>query len=180
MAGSVKLGAADLTPRYTVFVSSGDDALKLRDRVSGLIEKAINPILAQHEIDIRLEADLWDRDEPRRLGPGETIDDQFVKRAVASNLVMTLLLDVLGSGTKKEIEAVMASDTELAALWFVNRDEKPETPVSEYLKELQERVRYRKAGRPATNESWEAIVQVLLSAVLQAMKQESEDFREQR
>src|SRR5687767_69770 len=96
--------------QYCVFVSSGDDAVELRNRVDGLIRNAVNPELSSHEI--RFDADLWEQKAPRRLFGLETVDDEFVQRAVDSDLVMTLLLARLGRGTKKEVEAVLKSPTE--------------------------------------------------------------------
>lgn len=175
-----KLGPGKLMTQYGVFVSSGDDAVDLRNRVDGLIRNAVNPELATHQI--QFAADLWEQKAPRRLFGRETVDDEFVKRAVRSDLVMTLLLARLGNGTRKEIEAVLRSPTELKLLWFVNRDERPATEVASYLSTLarKQKVRYRRAGRPDTRESNEAMVQVLLAAALESLARKSRDIRERR
>jgi hypothetical protein len=175
-----KLGPGNLVTQYCVFVSSGDDAIELRNRVRGLISNSLNPGLASYKV--RFEADLWERQPPRRLFGRETVDDEFVERAANSDLVMTLLLARLGKGTKKEIKAVLKSETELKALWFVNRSEAPSTEVGKYLHKLakQQRLRYKRAGRPETPESSEAIVQVLFDAAVEALTRRPEDFRELR
>lgn len=175
-----KLGPGSMITQYCVFVSSGDDAVELRNRVDGLIRNAVDPGLAAHQI--RFDADLWEQKPPRRLSGRETVDDEFVRRALNSDLVMTLLLAKLGNGTKKEIEAVLNSPTELKALWFVNRDEAPQTEVAKYLGKLarQQKLRYRRAGRPETPESSEAIVQVLFDAALESVTRNRRDLRERR
>lgn len=169
-----------MVTHYCVFISSGDDAVELRGRVDGLITNSINPELARHRV--WLDSYLWERQPPKRLFRLETVDDEFVERAVNSDLVITLLLARLGRGTKKEIEAVLRSNAELKALWFVNRHEDPPTEVGKYLKKLakQQKLRYKRAGRPDTAESSEAIVQVLVSAALEGVMRESRDVREVR
>lgn len=66
---------------YTVFLSSADDAAKLRKRFKGLVEETVNPVLVEAEANARLNLDMWERKAPRRLAPGETVDDEFVRRA---------------------------------------------------------------------------------------------------
>lgn len=164
----MKLGAGIPVSEYTVFLSSANDAIELRQRVDGLFHNVVQPALKSAGADIRFHLDMWEKTEPRRLEDEETIDDEFVERAVASDLLLTLIVERLGSGTRKEIEAVLASDREISLLWFVDGDEHPDTPAGNFMKQLSEEgvLRYRKAGRPGTNESWESIVTVLLAAIL--------------
>ena len=165
---------------YHLFVSSGNDAVELRNRVDRLVRNSVNPELVGHQI--HFEAYLWERQSPRRLFGRETVDDEFVHRALSSDMVLTLLLARLGKGTKKEIEAVLKSSTELRALWFVNQDDNPRTEVAKYLRTLarKQKLRYRRAGRPDTPESSEAIVQVLLAAAVESVSRQPRDFRERR
>jgi hypothetical protein len=178
----VKIGPGSAVTEYTVFLSSANDVIALRERVDGLIHNAVQPVLKRVSVDARFLLDMWEKTEPRKLDDDETIDDEFVKRAVDSDLVVTLVLDRLGSGTQKEIEAVLASDTEIAMLWFVELDEHPDTPAGKFLTKLAEEgvLRYNKAGRPDSNGSWEAIVRVLLRAILTALKPKEEEYREER
>lgn len=171
-----------MVPEFTVFLSSANDALDLRHRVDGLIHNAVQPVLKRAGANARFFLDMWEKTEPRRLEDDETIDDEFVQRAVDSDLMMTLVVERLGSGTQKEIEAVLASETEIAMLWFVEFGEHPDTPAGRFLTQLQERdvLRYSQAGRPDTNASWEAIVRVLIGAVIAALAPPEEDYREQR
>lgn len=167
---------------HTIFISSANDALDLRERVDGLIHNAINPILRSRKLRIRFEPDMWEKSAPRRLAENETIDDEFVARAVASQLMVTLLYERLGPGTKKEIEAVLASETEISMLWFGELGNKPEGGLGEFLKELEDEevLRYDTAGEPDSRASWEAIVRVLLAAILDRLSDQREDFRERR
>lgn len=178
----MKLGPGALVSEYVVFLSSANDAVDLRGRVDGLIHNAVNPVLRRARVDARFYLDMWEKTEPRKLAKGEAVDDEFVDRAVNSDLMMTLLVERLGPGTKKEIETVLTTDTEIAMLWFVALGEHPDTPVGRFLAELEkeEVLRYNQAGRPGTSESWEAIVRVLLRAVLMALTSKKETYREER
>jgi hypothetical protein len=64
---------------------------------------------------------MWEKAHPRRLFGRETIDDEFVEKAKASDLVLAMLYERLGGGTKEAIEAVLKTTTPLSLLWFVNR-----------------------------------------------------------
>jgi len=180
----VKLGTGLPVSEYTVFLSSADDALELRQRVDGLFHNVVQPILRDRQVNVRFHLDMWEKTEPRRLEDEETIDDEFVARAVASNLLLTLLVAKLGPGTEKEIRAVLDSGTEIALLWFVDRAEHPDTAAGKFITQLeaQDVLRYRKAGPPGTSASWEAIVSVLLSAVLAVVTPSAsgEGYRERR
>jgi hypothetical protein len=178
----MKLGLGLPVSEYTVFLSSADDAIELRERVDGLFHNAVQPALKSAGVDVRFHLDRWEKTEPRRLEDEETIDDEFVQRATASNLLMTLVVEQLGSGTQKEIEAVLAGETEVALLWFVARTDHPNTPAGTFMSELQAQdvLRYKKAGPADTNESWQAIVTVLLGAILAALKPDDEGYRERR
>lgn len=179
----MKLGVGLPVSEYTVFLSSADDAIELRARVDGLFHNVVQPALRSANADVRFHLDMWEKTEPRRLEDDETIDDKFVGRAVSSNLLMTLVVERVGSGTRKEIEAVLDSNTEIAMLWFVDRAEHPDTPAAKFMKQLEqdEVLFYKKAGRPDTKESWEGIVTVLLGAILAALKRgEVEGYRERR
>lgn len=172
-----KLGSGGLITQYIVFVSSGDDLIAMRNKVDRLIHNSINPKLLSRGV--RFEPDLWERQPPRRLRWWETIDDEFVERACNSDLVLTLLLARLGRGTKKEILAVLKTDVELKALWFIERDERPRTEVARFLRKLADReeLRYKRAGKPGSDESHEAITQVLVDAAIDAVTRQPRDLR---
>jgi hypothetical protein len=178
-APRLRLGPGTLIRQYSVFVSSGDDLVDQRGMVKGIAENSVNPSLAEHNHKVRLEAELWEKSPPRRLFGRETIDDEFVAKAKASDLVMTLLWARLGSGTRKEIEAVLATRTELSLLWFVNRTEQPRTSAAKYLGKLIKRqeLRLKRAGRPGEAQNAEVISRVLFTAALEAIARPPEDTR---
>lgn len=161
------------TPQQTfrIFLSSGDDAADLRDRVDGLVTEVINSQLMQAGIDLRVEVDRWERTAAQRTNAGESTNDQFVKRALNSHLTLALLLRRLGDGTRDELEATLDADKEVSALWFVSRRSKPRSEVSQFLTPKRERLTWDKTGKPESDESWHGIVRVLFCLVLEGLKQ---------
>jgi hypothetical protein len=165
----LRLGSGTLIRQYSVFVSSGNDVVTQRRMVEKITHESINPSLAEHNV--RLHPELWEKAPPRRLFGRETIDDEFVAKAVASDLVMTLLWERLGGGTKKEIKAVLKSPTELSLLWFVGENDHPKTPAGKYIGKLMraQKLRIKRAGPPGHEKNGEVISQVLFDAALQAV-----------
>jgi len=178
-AGRRTLGPGQLIRHYYVFVSSADDAIDQRNMVEGLVNNSVNPVLAANKHKIRLEAEMWEKAHPRRLFGRETIDNEFVEKAMASDLVLAMLYERLGGGTKKEIEAVLTTKTGLALLWFVNPKDTPKTPAAKYIRKLEKRkvLRHKRAGRPGESQNAEAISQVLFNAALEAISRPVEDLR---
>jgi hypothetical protein len=179
----VKLGPGQLVSEFVVFLSSSNDAIEVRERVDGLIRNSVNPALkALGERGARFYLEKWEHTEARRLSDGEDFDDEFIENAVNSDLVMTLVVDRLGPGTKAEMKAVADSNTEIAALWFVKFGQQPETEAARFLNELQDEgiLRYKQAGTIDSNESWQAIVRVLMAAAFEALdpNRDGSDFRE--
>jgi hypothetical protein len=172
-----------MVSEFVVFLSSSNDAIEIRERVEGLIQNSVNPALkALGERGARFYLEKWEHTEARRLGAGEDFDDEFMEKAVNSDLVMTLVVDRVGPGTKAEMKAVAESDTEIAALWFVNFGEQPDTDAGRFLNELQNDgiLRYKQAGTIGSMESWQAIVRVLMAAAFEALDpaRDERDFRE--
>ena len=178
-AGQRTLGPGRLIRHYSVFVSSADDVVDQRNMVEGLVNNSVNPALAANKHKIRLEAEMWEKAHPRRLFGRETIDDEFVEKAIASDLVLAMLYERLGGGTRKEIEAVLKTTTPLSLLWFVNRMDRPKSPAAKYIRKLEKRkvLRHKRAGRPGEAENAEAISQVLLNAAFEAIARPIEDPR---
>jgi hypothetical protein len=172
-----------MVSEYTVFLSSSNDAIELRERVDGLFHNAVNPAMrALGERGARFYLEKWEHSEARRLGEGEEFDDEFVEKAVNSDLMLTLVVDRLGPGTRHELQEVAKGDTEIVALWFIEFGEQPENETAEFLNGLQEEkvLRYKQAGPIDSEESWQAIVRVLMAAAFEALKpkEEEEDYRE--
>jgi hypothetical protein len=181
----MKLGPGQMVSEYVVFLSSSNDAIEVRERVDGLIRNAVNPALkALGEGGARFYLEKWEHTEARRLGDGEEFDDEFIEKAVGSDLMMTLVVERVGPGTKAEMKAVGESDTEIAALWFVKFGEQPDTEAARFLNELQDEkiLRYKQAGPVDSEESWQAIVRVLMAAAFEALDphRKEGDFRERR
>jgi hypothetical protein len=162
----VQLAAATPVPTLRIFISSGDDAADLRERVAGLIEKAVNSQLRQLDIDLQLQVDRWEDTAPETNQAGERTNERFVQRALDCDLTLALLLKKLGPGTREEIEATLNAGKELKVLWFVPKRSKPRSQVAKFLEPLGERIYYDKAGKPEDDESWHGIVRVLLQIVL--------------
>jgi hypothetical protein len=162
----VQLATAASVPTFRIFISSGDDAAELRERVAGLIDKAVNSQLSQLGISLRLEVDRWEHTAPDTNETGETTNERFVKRALDCDLTLALLMSKLGPGTREEIEATLAAGKELKVLWFVPRRSRPRSEVARFLEPLGGRIYYDKTGKPEDDESWHGIVRALLQIVL--------------
>lgn len=171
------------TTVFRIFLSSGDDLLELRNMVDRLVQDAINAVLMHKNPPVRFEVDRWERTAPHRLRPGESANSEFVARAVAADLVLSLVLDELGNGTREELEAALDEDgVELSVVWCDRRDDWPDTPVGRWLGPLKDRLFIDRAGRPDTRGPTVAIVRLLLDAALTAIKQgqDQEMLRERR
>lgn len=177
----MKIGSAINQSTYRIFLSSGDDAANLRDRVDGLVVEVVNSQLMHAGINMRLEVDRWERTAAATNNPHESTNDQFVKRALDSNLTLALLLRKVGPGTKEEIEATLEAEQSVSALWFVARKSSPRSEVAQFLGPHRDHLYYDKTGRPDDDESWHGIVRVLFQLVLIGLKQSPEGlYVEQR
>jgi hypothetical protein len=134
-ADQMRLSTTQPASLLRLFLSSGDDVLDLRRLVHRTVEEAINPVLRARGIPVRLDLDGWDRTAAHRVPPGETVNTEFVARACAAHLVLGLLHEKLGDGTREELEAVLAKeDVELSVIWCVERaGEWPQTPAGRWL-----------------------------------------------
>lgn len=175
----MKLNEAQMVREFTIFVSSGADAAHLRQRVRKLVLDAVNPQLRIGRTGVRIEIDRWEDTAAARTR-GENTNAQFVERAKAAQLTLALLLETLGDGTKEELEAVLETDQELSALWFIAADEDPDSEVGRFLDAHKDRLLHSKAGRPESDESWINIVSVLTGAVVEALRPAGGDYLEQR
>jgi len=93
-----------------IFLSSGDDALELRDLVHALVDDAVNPQLRHAGFPYQLAVDRWEQTAAERNAEGEDGNARFVRLAKASTVTLSLLLERLGDGTREEIEAVLETD----------------------------------------------------------------------
>lgn len=176
----MQLAAATPVPTLRVFISSGDDAADLRERVTGLIEKAVNSQLRDLDIDLRLQVDRWEDTAADTNAAGEGTNARFVRRALDCDLTLALLLKKLGPGTREEIEATLSAGKELKVLWFVPKGSRPRSQVARFLEPLGERIYYDKTGRPDDDESWHGIVRVLLQIVLGEIRQRGQGLHHEQ
>jgi len=160
------------TQNVQVFLSSGDDLKQLRDLVSKLVNDAVNVILNKHDQPVRIEIGRWELSAPHRVAPGETVNSEFVGRARASQLLLCLLHQELGTGTQEELEAALAEENvEVAVIWCVQDSEWPETPAGQWLREHEDDLFIDRAGPPDTSGPPTAIVRTLLDVVFTALTQ---------
>lgn len=166
-----------------VFVSSGDDALPLRDFVDALVQDGINAVLMQLGAPLRFEVDRWERTAPHKVLPDATPNEEFVARALKADLVLCILFDRLGAGTQEELEAVLGSElVELSVLLCAERDGDVDTPARRWLYEHIDDLFWDWAGLPDTTGPPIAIVRIFLEAVLSAFEdnEPQELMRERR
>jgi hypothetical protein len=176
----MQLGAPTSQATYRIFLSSGEDAAGLRDRIDELVIKAINSQLLEADIDLRIEVDRWERTAAKANEPGESTNAQFVRRALKSDLTLALLIRKIGDGTREEIEAALEADKEVSALWFVAQSSKPSSEVAKFLAPNRERLTWDKTGNPKSEESWHGIVRVLFRLVLEGLKHEPKGLHVER
>jgi len=163
------LGAQAVLVR--IFVSSGDDALAERDFLDALIRDAINPVLMDLDFRFRFEVDRWERTAPHKILPDASPNDEFVARARAANLVVSVLIDELRQGTKEELEAVLhADDVELSVIWCEDRQSVPDTEVSRWLARQKSLILYDRAGRPEKPGPKVALARLATEASLVALR----------
>jgi hypothetical protein len=155
----------------TVFVSSGVDALQQRDFIDALVRDAVNAALARFSVKVRFEVDRWERTAPHKITQDGSANDEFVARAKQASLVVGILIDKMGEGTREELEAVLPEDdVELSIVWCEDREGQPDSAVSRWLAGRQDDVVYDRAGRPDTPGPQIAITRLFIEAMLSAMR----------
>jgi hypothetical protein len=151
------------TDTYTIFVSSSDEAKVLRQR-AGTIVDLFNRQLAQARSPIRLETDLWEDTSAHKVPAGK-VNDEFVRRALESDLTIVLLMKELRPGTKAELNAVMDDDsTELAVLWFKPKSGKTGKNLLAQIKRFKndKRVFINEFGDWESDDAWLGLFRAIL------------------
>lgn len=167
---NIRLGAPGHI--YRVFISSSNDASDVRRRLRGLIDDVFNPALMQGGWPFVLHADMWERTAAKKVA-GKNVNEQFVDRALESNLTIVALIDHLRGGTKQELEAVLAKgEVELSVLRLSAkpREKAAKDSVGKYLTSIQDKIFYYSLTDqgPDSEDAWFEIVRQLLSLVLTA------------
>lgn len=172
------------TDEYVVFVSSGDDAVELRKLVKRLVDDALSPVLHQAGSEVRLRADLWEYTAANR-SDAESVNAQFVERAKNASVLLCLLIQRLGSGTREELESAFnVPNMEIKLIWFVDRDARwPRTNLGTFLKDHKDRQKLfiDRAGSHDGDGAVVAIVRALFDIAAKALVRTPEEpFREVR
>ena len=161
---------------YTIFVSSGDDALSLRNRVTALIEEVFSPLLRRMGLPFRLQVERWER-EPAQRAPGGNPNAIFVEKARQSDLTLVLLRDRLGPGTREEIEGIAdREDVELSILWFPSGSAEatglPAAENAETFLRGQSEALYARCEDSGSESSWHIILRPILLLMLRVFAEE--------
>jgi hypothetical protein len=154
------------TLAVTIFLSSGSDAARLRDRVD-LLVRTISTQFRNAGSRLRFEVDRWEDHAPQRATTSN-LNDEFVRCAKASHLTLVLLLNEVRQGTREEIEGVLSeSTTQLAVLRFkeTDGDELADEDLRKFLEANKGKFLYKEVLGPDSNEAWAAIMMVLAQVV---------------
>lgn len=122
----------NLSPRQalTVFVSSSSEqqANLLREHVKARAQ-AHSEALRRAGSSLILETHMWEQ-VPAQQVPNGTVNNLFVKMALASHCTLALLVKELRPGTREEIEAVLSvapNDVLLSVMYFPPNGNKSES-----------------------------------------------------
>jgi hypothetical protein len=163
----VTLPAALTTATYRVFLSSGADVVGLRNRTERLCQIA-SEMLSRHECSSRIEIDRWENSPPHVV-PTTHLNDEFVRRALTSHVVVALLRAELRTGTLEELEAVLRhGDIEVAVVCFAS--DQPRSPDLEaFLQRWNNRLLYKEVGPPDSADAWYELVRLVVDLTIQAI-----------
>ncbi len=151
---------------YSVFISSGDDAVALRNRVERVLVQVFNPQLRDAQIPVRFEARRWERAAAQKASTGAKTNDIFVEQARQSNWVIAILHDKIGKGTEEEILAVLPSKPpELIVLWAPTQKN---SEVADFLRTRQNDLLFAHLQDPDSEDGWLLLLQNLVSILLGA------------
>lgn len=156
------------TNSYRVFLSSGHDAVVLRDRAESLFAIATQ-LLVQHEAPFRIEVDRWEHTAPQR-GETDHLNDLFVERAKRAHLTLVLLLSDIRPGTLQEVEAVLneTTDRDVAVIWFHEPGVDPTPELEAFLAARRDEILYAEVGPPDSEDAWYGLVRVVTRLLVNA------------
>lgn len=154
------------TRTVIIFLSSGSDAARLRDRVD-LLVRTISAQFRNAGSPLRFEVDRWEDHAPQRATTSN-LNDEFVRCAKGSHLTLVLLLNEVRQGTREEIEGVLSeTTTQLAVLRFkqADGDELTDEELRKFLEANKGKFLYKEVLGPDSDAAWAAIMMVLAQAV---------------
>lgn len=155
------------TATYRVFLSSGADVASLRNRTEKLCEIA-SEILSRHDLSSRIEVDRWEDAPPHLVATGH-LNDEFVRRALASQVVVALLRSEIRPGTLEELEAVL-DDGQIEVAVFCFKSSEPRSPeLEEFLTKWKNRIVYKEVGPPGSADAWFEVVRLVLDLTVRVV-----------
>ena len=156
------------TYSYRVFLSSGDDAIRLRDRAESLFAIASHS-LVQNDAPFRVEVDRWEHTAAQR-GESDHLNDLFVERAKRAHLTLVLLLRDIRPGTLEEVEAVLdeTTDRDVAVVWFHDPGVTPTAELDAFLAKRRDEILYAEVGPPDSEDAWYGLVRVVIRLLVRA------------
>jgi hypothetical protein len=164
---------------YPIFLSSGQDAEVLRDRVDRVIHKCLNAQLSARGWPVHFPVWRWEDVEARAADRGETVNDTFVQMARESSVVIVLLHDELRPGTRDELLSVKDDpDVDLKVLWFHKSRRLPfrrSSSVAEFLETHKDSVLHTRISEQDGEDAWIALVRNLVSTLLKALRSDQRE-----
>jgi hypothetical protein len=154
------------THMTTIFLSSGSDAIHLRNRVD-LLVRTISTQFQAARSPYRFEIDRWE-DHAAQRAPTDNLNDIFVQCAKDSHLTLVLLLNEIRPGTREEIEGVLSEENaQLAVLRFKknDNDELADKELQKFLLDNRSKLLYKEVLGPDSDEALAAIIAVLARVV---------------
>jgi hypothetical protein len=171
---------------YPIFLSSGEDAQALRNRVERVVQNCLNAQLSHRGWPIQFPIWRWEDVDARAATEHDrSVNDTFVRMARESSVVIVLLRDELRPGTREELLAVKDDpDVDLKVLWFCTHGKfrrRRSTSVRTFLDSHRDTILYTRIDDEHGEEAWVAIMRNLVSTLLMALRSDGRDpYVEQR
>lgn len=167
----------ELPKEYSVFLSSGHDAIDLRDRVSEIF-KAADDILAYRNTGLRIKVRRWEDCPPHRSDG--RVNAEFVERAMKSPMIVALLIDDIHKGTHEELTTVLTeTKNEVAVLVFTEPGRVLTPELQKFKTDWGAKLVWKEAGPASEDKSWIEIVRLLVDLLIRiSMSQPATNERE--
>lgn len=161
---------------YSFFLSYGDEAVDLKNRVKHLIEE-FNRQLGHSPWRVTVMAIDWRDLASKRAPAGGKLNDRFIDLARDSSVTIVLLADSMPPGCEEELLAVLdeAHEVDLKVFWLNPGDESSE--VGKFLIEHKDDFNYIPLPGLNSEETWDKLVTNLVAVLLEALYIDSADLR---
>ncbi len=157
---------------FPVFLSSANEAMRLRDRVQDLVVKSLNGQLSLRGWSQQFPVWRWEEMASTTAPAGTRTNELFVEKARASSVTIVLLRDKLRPGTKEELLAVKDDpDVELKVLWFPrHRPRLTPSEVERFLfSEEAKGIYHHKLADANSEDAWQSLLGNLIDVLLLAL-----------